>query len=94
MKTHWFIAAINDLVELREYISEENPMAAGEVAARIKESTEIFKDQPAMGRPGRMEGTRELVIPGLPYTIPYRVKGETIQILRVLHQARKWPGKL
>ena len=44
-----------------------------------------------MGRHGRIEGTRELVIPGLPYIIPYRVKNNVIEILRVLHAARKWP---
>ena len=94
MQIRWLIAAINDLVELKEYISKENPVAAREVAAHIKEATKALKDHPSMGKPGRVEDTRELVVPGLPYTIPYRVKGETIQILRVLHQTMKWPGKL
>ena len=44
-----------------------------------------------MGRPGRVPGTRELVIPGTPYIVPYRVQGEAIQILRVYHSARRWP---
>jgi toxin ParE1/3/4 len=50
--------------------------------------------QPHMGRPGRVPGTRELVVSDLPYVIPYRVRGHTIQILRVFHTARKWPARL
>ena len=45
------------------------------------------------GRPGRVLGTRELVIQGLPYIIPYRVRDNHVEILRVLHTARRWPGK-
>jgi toxin ParE1/3/4 len=44
-----------------------------------------------MGRPGRVPGTRELVIPNTPFIVPYRVVGNTIQVLRILHGARPWP---
>jgi plasmid stabilization system protein ParE len=44
-----------------------------------------------MGRPGRVPGIRELVIPTTPYIVPYRVQREAIQILRVYHGARRWP---
>ena len=44
-----------------------------------------------MGRPGRVPGTRELVVPGTRYLVPYRVTGDTLQILRVYHGARNWP---
>jgi toxin ParE1/3/4 len=44
-----------------------------------------------MGRPGRVKGTRELVIVGTPYIVAYRIKGDAVQVLRVLHGAQKWP---
>jgi toxin ParE1/3/4 len=47
-----------------------------------------------IGRPGRIEGTREMVIPGLPYIIPYRVMDDEIQIASVIHTSHKWPEKL
>jgi toxin ParE1/3/4 len=45
------------------------------------------------GRPGRWPGTRELIIPGTPYIVPYRVKGPVVEILRVFHGARRWPDE-
>ena len=49
---------------------------------------------PEIGRPGRVPGTRELVVPRTPFIIPYRVKDNAVQILRVYHAARKWPSEL
>jgi toxin ParE1/3/4 len=46
-----------------------------------------------MGRPGRVTGTRELVVDGTPYILPYRVRNRVVQILRVLHGARRWPQR-
>jgi addiction module RelE/StbE family toxin len=83
-----------DLIEVRKYIADNNPQAAQDVAKRIKTAVTHLSDQPPMGRMGRVEGTRELVISDLPYIIPYRVKNNVIQILRVMHTSRKWPGKL
>ena len=48
---------------------------------------------PGLGRPGRVAGTRELVVSGIPYIVPYRVKGEVVQIITVLHGAQKWPER-
>lgn len=93
MKIKWFACAINDLIEIRKYIAEDNPAAAQNVASKIKESTSLLKEHSAAGRSGRIEGTRELVIPEFPYIIPYRVRNGEIEILRVLHNARKWPSK-
>ncbi len=44
-----------------------------------------------MGRAGRVPGTRELVISGTPYIVPYRVRGGAVEVLRVFHAARRWP---
>lgn len=91
MRLKWFSEAIDDLIALREFIAQDNPAAAAEVALRILNSVDMLADQPGIGRPGRVEGTKELVIHGTPFIIPYRVKKGELQLLRVLHSSRKWP---
>ncbi len=91
MKIRWLSKALVDLVEIREYIAKDNPPAARNVAKRIREAVDRLGMAPAMGRPGRVEGTRELIVPELPFIIPYRVRNHTLEILRVLHEARKFP---
>ena len=93
MRLRWFSQALGDLVSLREYIAQDNPVAAGEVAARILEAVGLLPGQPGMGRPGRVKGTKELVVADTPYIVPYRVKNGEIQLLRVLHGKRQWPKK-
>jgi toxin ParE1/3/4 len=61
------------------------------VAQHIREAVAILRDYPAAGRPGRVPNTRELTITSTPYILPYRVRGEMVEILRVLHGARKGP---
>lgn len=90
----WTRAAVGDLEEVRRFIGERNVRAAGEVAGRIREATRLVTEHPAMGRPGRVAGTRELLVPGTPYLLPYRVVGEVVEVLRVLHSARRWPRRL
>ena len=94
MRIRWFAAAIQDLVSLRKYIASEKPEAAADVAAHILSSVENLGNHPALGKTGRVEGTRELIIAGLPFIIPYRVRNKTVEILRVLHTSRKWPTQL
>lgn len=91
MKIRWLDNAVDDLVDLRDYIGRDNRQAAQEVSRRLLDAINALPAHPAMGRPGRIGETRELVIPGLPYVIPYRVRDKTIEILRVLHTARQWP---
>ncbi len=92
MQINWTGDAIADLTEIRQYIAQDNPGTANHAAVRILEAIELLKEQPGMGRRGRVHGTRELVIPGLPFIIPYRVINNSLQILRVFHAARKWGG--
>lgn len=93
MKIVWTEPARQDLREIFTYIAEENPRAAQALLAEIKERVGVLADQPQLGRAGRVEGTRELVLAGLSYIFPYRLKGQQIQILAVFHAARKWPNK-
>ena len=88
----WSPEAIDDLAALRAYIEQDDPAAAQRVALHNVENVEtLLPDRPEMGRPGRVPGTRELVIPRTPFIVPYRLVGNTIQILRIFHGARRWP---
>jgi toxin ParE1/3/4 len=90
----WSALAVSDLVEVRRYIGDRNRSAARRVARRILESVNLLTRFPAIGRPGRVPHTRELVVTDTPYLVPYRVRGDVVEILRVLHGARRWPSKL
>lgn len=92
MRIRWTNKALDNFDAAVEYITLDNPAAANKVAKKIWESIQLLKMQPGLGRPGRVEGTRELVIPGLPYIVPYIEKGGTIFILRIMHNSMKWPN--
>ena len=88
----WSPEAVADLIALRVHIEQHNPAAAQRIALHIIRNIEsLLADSPQMGRPGRVSGTRELVIPNTPYIVPYRVVGSTVQVLRIFHGARRWP---
>ena len=93
MKIQWLDYAVQDLRSLRNYIKRDNPTVAKEVSIRILKTVNRLVDHPGMGRMGRVPNTRELVIADLPYIIPYKVKNNVIEILRVLHGAMEWPDK-
>lgn len=94
MKIEWTTRALRALASIHFYISSDSPAAAARVAGILVGSTAHLEQFPESGREGRIEGTRELVVPGLPYTIPYRIANGVIQILSVIHTSRKWPEKL
>ncbi|MEA2094606.1 MAG: type II toxin-antitoxin system RelE/ParE family toxin [Pseudomonadota bacterium] len=92
MQIRWQDDAINDLIQVRRFIAMDNPSAAARIADRIRSAVPELADQPGMGRPGRVPGTREKVLVDVPYIIAYRVEENSVVILRVLHTSRKWPG--
>jgi addiction module RelE/StbE family toxin len=94
MRIRWLRAALGNLQQEAEYIAQEDPAAALRVVGRIGDAVRYLEDHPSMGRPGRVPGTRELVVSGTPYIVPYRVRGQDIEILRVFHTARKWPTRI
>lgn len=90
----WTRRALMRLDQVGSYIEKEDPQAAARVIARLVSSVDLLTEQPAMGRVGRIKGTRELVFADIPYIIPYRVQPTTIEILTVMHSAQKWPDSL
>ncbi|MFI5352043.1 MAG: type II toxin-antitoxin system RelE/ParE family toxin [Candidatus Binatales bacterium] len=93
MQVRWLRRALNSLAEEAAYIARDDPGAAARIVERIVTSVERLGAHPVSGRPGRVPGTRELVVSGTPYLVPYRVRGETVEVLRVFHGARKWPER-
>lgn len=94
MKAVWSRRAIQHLISLRNYIAKDSEQNAVLVAKRILDAIEILQTQPDMGRAGRVLGTRELVIAGTPYIIPYRVRRDRLELIAVFHGHQKWPAKL
>lgn len=92
MNLIWSPEALQDLRNIRTYISQEDPKAAKTVVERILALvSEQLPANPESGRLGRVLGTRELVVSGTPFVIPYQVRDRDIIIYRVYHSARMWP---
>jgi toxin ParE1/3/4 len=93
MRVKWTRKALANLNNAVEYIAADKPTAAADVALKIWNAAQRLADQPGMGRPGRVSGTRELVFPSLPYILPYVEKEGVVFILRVMHTSMKWPKR-
>ena len=83
MRTVWSRRALQHLVEIRSYIAKNHPRTERQVASRIVESVDRLAGYPHRGPSGRAVGTRELVVSGTPYVIPYRVKDDRLQLIAV-----------
>ncbi len=94
MKLEWSAWAQADREAIFDYIEADNPHAAAAVDKRISDRVNTLRRLPSSGRPGRVEGTRELVITRTSYIIAYRVIGDAVRILRVLHSSRLWPDDM
>ena len=94
MRLEWSVFAQADREAIFEAIEADSPQAAVTVDDRIWEQVEGLMQFPEIGRPGRIEGTRELVIHRTPYIVAYRIAGDTVRILRVLHGAQLWPEEM
>ena len=94
MKVVWSRRATRHLIAVRDYIAKDSPQSAAAVAGRILKSVDLLATQPQMGRRGRVLGTRELVVPDTPYIIPYRVRGDYLELIAVFHGRQRWPKKL
>lgn len=91
MRVKWTRTALDNLDDAVEFIAADKPGAARNVASKIWDTARLLAEQPGLGRVGRVAGTREIVVPGLPYVLPYMEKEGTVFILRVMHTSMKWP---
>lgn len=91
MKIIWSPLAQRDLSLAYDFIRRDNAIAAARAVETILSSVERPARFPESGRPGQVEGTRELVIAGTPFLVPYRVLSDAVNIVAVVHSARRWP---
>jgi toxin ParE1/3/4 len=94
MKIVWSRRALRHLIYIRQHIEQDSEQNAAMVASRIVEAVDLLQTHPEMGKPGRVVGTRELVVSQTPYVIPYRVRRERLELIAVFHGRQKWPLKL
>ena len=93
MRVRWLRKALRNLDEEAAYIANDDSAAARIVVERVLNAVAMLVRQPDMGRPGRVPGTRELVVPRTRYIVPYRVRGDAVEILRVFHTSRRLPRR-
>jgi toxin ParE1/3/4 len=95
MQIKWLTKALQNLNDEADYIAQEDPAAARKVVAQIFAAVDLLADNPGIGHPGRIHGTRELVIADTRYIVPYRVRPalQQIEILRVFHSSRRLPKR-
>ena len=91
MQIAWTPLASANLADLLGYSSESGGFGAANQAEAIVESINTLSGFPEMGRAGRRRGTRELVVTGTPYIVAYRIRKGAIEILGIVHGARRWP---
>lgn len=94
MQVRWLRRALENLDDEAAYIAKDSRRIAAEFVLHMRDSAAVLAGHPNMGRPGRIAGTRELVVTRFSYILPYRVRGGTVEILRVFHTARKWPSRM
>lgn len=95
MRLRWTPPARDHLAKIHAYIAKDNPAAARRVIGQVRKDADLLRDNPGMGRPGRIEGTRELVVSRFPYIIVYRASvPDEVHIAAVIHSARLWPEQL
>jgi toxin ParE1/3/4 len=92
MRIEWSEHAVSDLQAICEYIESDRDLAtANRIARKIYDSVQTLRRLPYRGRNGRLENTRELVVPNLPWTVIYRVSSQSVTVLNIVHGAQRWP---
>ncbi len=91
VRVRWLRTANANLDSAASYIAKEDPDTAQEMYAHIRERVAELAKHPEMGRPGRVFGTRELVIERYPYIVPYRIREREVQVIRVFHTSQRPP---
>ncbi len=93
MQVRWLRQALANLDQEASHIAQDDPVAARLVVGRVMAAVALLQEQPGLGRPGRVPGTRELLVPRTRYLVPYRVRGDVVEVLRVFHTSRRLPKR-
>lgn len=92
MNVEWLPEAEKNLTTQLDWIADHDAWAAIDMGDAILAAVDRLADFPAIARPGRVAGTRELVVVGTPFMVVYRIETAIVVILRVLHGAQRWPA--
>ncbi|HQT82311.1 MAG: addiction module toxin RelE [Ferrovum sp. 37-45-19] len=90
MRVVWTPEALLDRGDVWDYIAADNPRAAARMDELFSDTTARLVDHPMLGRPGNIQGTRELILHES-YRLVYEISGETVWVLALVHSARQWP---
>jgi len=93
VKIRWTRLARADIDAAYEYVAADSEQAAVRLLETIEKAATMLARHPTAGRLGRVPGTRELVVAGTPWILPYRARRGSVDILAVIHGARKWPDQ-
>jgi plasmid stabilization system protein ParE len=93
MRLRWLRKALRNLDDEATCIAADDPVAARLVVRRVLDAVALLPAQPGLGRPGRVPGTREGVVLKTRCVVPYRVRGDVIEVLRVFHTSRRLPDR-
>lgn len=93
MRVRWLRKALRNLDDEATYVALDDATAARLVVRRVLDAVAELEAHPGLGRPGRVPGTRELIVAKTRYIVPYRVRGSTIEVLRVFHTSRRLPDR-
>jgi len=93
MRVRWLRKALRNLDDEATHIAADDIAAARLVVKRVLDAVAMLAQQPGLGRAGRVPGTRELIVAKTRYVVPYRVRGETVEVLRVFHTSRRLPER-
>ena len=91
MRVKWLRKALRNLDDEATFIAADDPAAARRVVKRVLDAVALLAEQPGLGRPGRVPGARELVVLKTRYIVPYRVRAQTVEVLRLFHTSRRLP---
>ena len=91
MRIRWTPAAAADLQGISDYLKEHHPRYRDPTMRKLYGIIRELKQWPARGRPGREDGTREILFPPTPYVAVYRMKEQTIEVIRIYHAAQSRP---
>ena len=91
MRVRWTTDAADDLDRICDYIAESRPQSARNIAKAIVDGVGILELFPNRGRAGRVDATREFVFASLPFIAVCEVHSDSVQVLRILHGAQRWP---
>lgn len=93
MKLAWTSRALAEIDAIFAYVAATDPNLAERLTFEIEARVDKLADHPEIGRPGRVDGTREFIVTGTPYILPYRVRDGRVEILAALHASREWPDQ-